>query len=338
MKVTLVPGDGIGPEITEAAQQVLEATGVPIEWERRLLGLEAEKQLGQLIPPATLNSFRETGLMLKGPLTTPVGEGFKSMNVMLRQEFKLFANIRPARTFYGVKSPYQDVNIVLFRENIEGEYAGKEHGDENTAYMEYHVTKEECLRIVRAAFDYAKKHRRYSVTLVHKANILKLTSGMLLNAGFEIAALYPNIQFRHMIVDNCCQQLVLKPQQFDVMVTSNLFGDILGDLNAALVGGVGLTGSANIGERHAMFEAVHGSAPDIVGKGIANPTSLMLAGALMLAHAGHTEPAAWVEEAIKSVVAGSTVTKDLGGSATTQEYTYRVTQGVQQLRRLVTGE
>lgn len=350
MKVTLIPGDGIGPEISAAACRILEATGAPLEWERRLLGLEAEKQLGTLVPPATMNSIRANGLCFKGPLTTPIGDGFKSMNVMLRQAFMLYANIRPAASFAGIKSPYQDINIVLFRENVEGEYAGTEyyHGDNNVdgqeryskidksvAYMQYHVTREGCRRIIRSAFAYAKTNHRWKVTLAHKANIMKLTQGMMVEEAYDIAALYPGIKFEPLIIDNCCQQLVLHPNHFDVIVTSNMFGDILGDLNAALVGGVGLTGSANIGDDCAMFEAVHGSAPDIAGKGVANPTSMTLAGTMMLRHLGMRNEAMWVEEAIRSVIAGGLdTTQDIGGKGNTESFTDRVVQVVKQMKRL----
>lgn len=338
MKITLIPGDGIGPEITLAACRILEATGATLEWERRLLGLEALSQLGTLTPVATLNSIVSTRLIFKGPLTTPVGEGFKSMNVMLRQDFELFCNIRPAATFAGVKSRYKDVNIALFRENIEGEYAGSETyegDDKSVAYMQYRVTREGCRRIIRAAFEYAKTNHRWKVTLAHKANIMKLTQGMMVEEAFAVAALYPKIIFESLIIDNCCQQLVLHPERFDVIVTSNMFGDILGDLNAALVGGVGLTGSANLGDDYAMFEAVHGSAPDIAGKGVANPTSMALAGSMMLRHLGMRSEAMWVEEALRSVIAGGIdTTQDIGGRGTTESFTDRVVQVVRQMKRL----
>lgn len=337
MKITLIPGDGIGPEITEAAVRIVEATGAPIEWERRLIGLEAQSQLGILMPVATLNSIRENGLLFKGPLTTPVGEGFKSMNVELRQAFEMYSNIRPAQSFAGVKSRYQDINIVLFRENIEGEYAGNEYhegDDKSVAYMQYRVTREGCRRILKAAFAYAKENHRWKVTLAHKANIMKLTQGMMVEEAFAVAALYPKIKFESLIIDNCCQKLVLHPEHFDVIVTSNMFGDILGDLNAGLVGGVGLTGSANIGDDCAMFEAVHGSAPDIAGKGVANPTSMALAGSMMLRHIGLRNEAMWVEEAIKAVIEGGLdTTPDIGGKGTTQSFADRVVKVVQQMKR-----
>lgn len=338
MKITLIPGDGIGPEITKAAVRILEATGASLEWERRLLGTEALSQLGTLMPVATLNSIRENRLVFKGPLTTPVGEGFKSMNVELRQAFKLYANIRPASTFAGVKCRYQDVNIVLFRENVEGEYAGTESylfRDHSAAEMRYRVTREGCRRIIKAAFEYAQTNHRWKVTLAHKANIMKLTQGMMVEEAFNIAALYPKIKFESLIIDNCCQQLVLHPEYFDVIVTSNMFGDILGDLNAALVGGVGLTGSANLGDDCAMFEAVHGSAPDIAGKGVANPTSMALAGSMMLRHLGLRAEAMWVEEALRSVIAGGIgTTRDIGGSGTTESFADRVVLVVKQMKRL----
>ncbi len=326
-RITLIPGDGIGPEITRAAVQVIEAAGVPIEWDHQLAGIAAVETYGTPLPEQTLASLRQTRIALKGPLTTPVGGGFRSVNVALRQEFDLFANVRPATSFIGTQVPYQNVDLVIVRENTEGLYAGVEHfikteGKPIAAESIAVVTKSGCERIIDYAFGYARKHRRRKVTVVHKANILKCTSGLFLETGREVAARYPEIQFEDRIVDACAMQMVMHPEQFDVLVTTNLFGDILSDLAAGLVGGLGLTAGANIGRDCAIFEPVHGSAPDIAGRGIANPTAMLMASVMLLDYLGETGSARRIEQAVRAVIQeGVCVTPDLkpGSTCTTAQ-------------------
>ncbi len=321
-RITLIPGDGIGPAIVEAAVQVIDATGVSIDWDRQLAGMAAVEQLGNPLPEETLASIRANRLCLKGPLTTPVGGGYRSVNVTLRQAFNLYANVRPAVSFEGTDTIFRDVNLMTVRENTEGLYAGIEHfiqvdGEKIAAESVAVVTRKGCERIIRYAFDYARKAQRKRVTLVHKANILKCTSGLFLEIGREIAKEYPDIAFDDRIVDACCMQLVMKPESFDVIVTTNLFGDILSDLAAGLIGGLGLTAGANIGTDAAIFEAVHGSAPDIADKGIANPTAMILAGAMMLEHLGELAAARRIEQAVRDVIReGKSVTPDIKPGST----------------------
>jgi len=316
-QITLIPGDGIGPSIVEATVQVIEATGVRIAWDRQLAGMAAVDRYDNPLPEATLDSIRKHRVCLKGPLTTPVGGGYRSVNVTLRQTFNLYANMRPAVSFEGTDTMYQNVNLMTVRENTEGLYAGIEHfitvdGEKLAAESTAIVTRKGCERIIRYAFDYARKARRKKITLVHKANILKCTSGLFLEIGRDIAREYPDIEFDDRIVDACCMQLVMKPESFDVIVTTNLFGDILSDLAAGLIGGLGLTAGANIGTDAAIFEAVHGSAPDIADQGIANPTAMILAGAMMLEHLGELEAARKIEQAVRDVIReGEIVTPDL---------------------------
>ena len=325
--VTLIPGDGIGPEITEETVKVLEATGLGFRWDRQLGGVAAVEATGTPLPQLTLESIRKSRLALKGPLTTPVGEGFRSVNVGLRKEFELFANLRPARTIVP-GGRYEGIDIVLIRENLEGLYVGVEHfvpvGDDPKAVAESVaiVTRFGCERIIRYAFDYAVAHGRKKVTVVHKANILKMVSGLFLEVGRKVAAEYAGrIEFNDMIVDNTAMQLVLRPEQFDVLVTTNMFGDILSDEVSGLVGGLGLAPGGNIGTRAAIFEAVHGSAPDIAGKGVANPAAQMLAATMMLDHLGETGHARRIREALEAVIVQDNVrTRDLGGSASTREF------------------
>jgi isocitrate dehydrogenase (NAD+) len=325
--ITLIPGDGIGPEITTATIGVLAATGVDFAWDRQLGGISAVDATGDPLPKATLDSIRRTQLALKGPLTTPVGSGFRSVNVALRKEFELFANVRPARTIVP-GGRYDRVDIVLIRENLEGLYIGREqwvavgddpHGQAESVAV---VTRAASERVIRYAFEYAVRHCRKQVALVHKANILKNTSGLFLDVGREIAKEFAGrVAMNELIVDNCAMQLVLKPEQFDVIVTTNLFGDILSDEISGLVGGLGMAPGGNIGAHGAIFEAVHGSAPDIAGKEIANPTALILAAAMMLDHLGETAAADRVRRAIvATIVADGVRTRDLGGTATTQEF------------------
>ena len=325
--VTLIPGDGIGPEITAQTVKVLEATGLRFSWDEELAGMAAVEATGTPLPDATVESIRKNALALKGPLTTPVGTGFRSVNVGLRKEFELYANVRPARTLLP-GGRFDNVDIVLVRENLEGLYIGVEHfvqvGNDPRAVGESLaiVTRAGCERIVRYAFEYAVRYGRRKVTIVHKANILKMVSGLFLEEGRRVAREYEGrVEAADIIVDNCAMQLVMRPEQFDVMVTTNMFGDILSDEVSGLVGGLGLAPGANIGTKAAIFEAVHGSAPDIAGKGLANPSAQMLAAAMMLDHIGELDRARRVREAIEQAIVRDGVrTRDLGGSATTQEF------------------
>ena len=325
--VTLIPGDGIGPEITAETVKVLQATGLRFNWDEELAGMAAVDATGTPLPDATVESIRKNSLALKGPLTTPVGTGFRSVNVGLRKEFELYANVRPARTIVP-GGRFDNVDIVLVRENLEGLYIGVEHfvaiGDDPRAVGESLaiVTRRGCERIVRYAFEYALKHGRRKVTIVHKANILKMVSGLFLEVGRAVAKEYEGrVESNDMIVDNTAMQLVLKPEQFDVMVTTNMFGDILSDEVSGLVGGLGLAPGANIGTKAAIFEAVHGSAPDIAGKGVANPSAQMLAAAMMLDHIGELERAQRIRDAIATTIVRDGIrTRDLGGTASTTEF------------------
>jgi isocitrate dehydrogenase (NAD+) len=331
--VTLIPGDGIGPEITAETVKVLKATGLRFNWDEELAGMAAVEATGTPLPDATVDSIRKNAIALKGPLTTPVGTGFRSVNVGLRKEFELFANIRPARTIIP-GGRFENVDIVLVRENLEGLYIGVEHfvaiGDDPRAVGESMaiVTRRGCERIIRYAFEYALKHGRRKVTIVHKANILKMVSGLFLEVGRAVAQEYAGrVESNDMIVDNTAMQLVLRPEQFDVMVTTNMFGDILSDEVSGLVGGLGLAPGANIGTKAAIFEAVHGSAPDIAGKGIANPSAQMFAAAMMLDHLGELDRAERIRNAIiTTLVRDGIRTRDLGGTATTQEFGTAVAQ------------
>jgi len=326
-EVTLIPGDGIGPEITAQTVRVLEATGLRFIWDEELAGMAAVEATGTPLPDATVESIRRNALALKGPLTTPVGTGFRSVNVGLRREFELFANIRPAKTIVP-GGRFENVDIVLVRENLEGLYSGVEHfvqiGDDPRAVGESMaiVTRKGCERIVRYAFEYALKQGRRKVTIVHKANILKMVSGLFLEVARAIAREYEGqVESNDMIVDNTAMQLVLQPEQFDVMVTTNMFGDILSDEVSGLVGGLGLAPGANIGTKAAIFEAVHGSAPDIAGKGVANPSAQILAAAMMLDHLGELERAERIRRAvIDTIVRDKVRTRDLGGTAGTAEF------------------
>lgn len=324
---TLIPGDGIGPEITVETLKVLEATGVDFEWDEQPAGARALAQTGSLIPEATLESIRERRFALKGPLMTPIGPGFRSVNVALRKEFELYANMRPAYTIVP-DGRYQGVDIVMVRENLEGLYSGVEHfiqidGDPRAvAVSEAILTRHGAERIIRFAFEYALENGRRKVTMVHKANILKMVGGLFLEVGRVIAEEFAGrVESEDMIVDNAAMQLVLRPEQFDVIVTTNLFGDILSDEISGLVGGLGLTPGANIGVGAGIFEAVHGSAPDIAGQGIANPAAHMLAAAMMLDHLTEHDAAHRLRAAIRAtIVEGGVRTQDLGGSATTAEF------------------
>lgn len=313
-QVTLIPGDGIGPEVTAAAQRVLEATGVQFAWDVQAAGAETIAREGTPLPAAVLDSIRRTRIALKGPITTPVGTGFRSVNVALRHALDLFANVRPARSTAGVGGCYHDIDLIIVRENTEDLYAGIEHDviPNEAAESIRLITRRASERIVRYAFEYARGQGRRKVTAVHKANILKLTDGLFLRVAQEVAAQYPDIAFEDRIVDNMCMQLVQRPLDYDILVTTNLFGDILSDLCAGLVGGLGLAPGANIGAEIAVFEPVHGSAPPLAGKNKANPTATILSGAMLLRHLGELEAARRVERAVADVIfAGRSVTYDL---------------------------
>lgn len=313
--ITLIPGDGIGPSITEAAVRVIEATGVSIKWDEQYAGMAGIDKHKDPIPEQTIASIAQNKVALKGPLTTQLGKGFRSVNVALRKEFDLYINLRPAKSFEGVPSRYSNVDIVMFRENIEEFYSGIEHyidAQKSAAETIGIITRYGSERIVRASFDYARKHGRKKVTIVHKANIMKFTGGLFLEVGRKVAEEFPEIQFNDVIIDNMAMQLVLNPNQYDVIVTTNLFGDILSDLCSGLVGGLGVAPGANIGKDAAIFEAVHGSAPDIAGKDIANPSALILASAMMLDHLGEAAAAEKIYKAIRETLMNpSEVTKDL---------------------------
>ncbi|MBX3465824.1 MAG: isocitrate dehydrogenase (NAD(+)) [Planctomycetes bacterium] len=321
--VTLIPGDGIGPEVTRATLRVLEATGVRFEWDEVPAGEEAYKVHGTVLPERAFESIRRTRVALKGPVGTPIGGGHRSVNVTLRQALDLYSCLRPVRSLPGVKSRYGDVDLVVVRENTEGLYSGVEHtvvpGVTESIKI---VTEKACLRIARFAFDYAARRGRKKVTAVHKANIMKITDGLFLECTRRVRADYPQIEYEELIIDNCAMQMVIRPQRFDVLVMDNLYGDILSDLAAGLVGGLGVVPGANIGEREAVFEPVHGTAPDIVGKGLANPTALILSATLMLEHLGEADAAARVRRAVDRILGeGKTITGDLGGKASTDDYT-----------------
>jgi isocitrate dehydrogenase (NAD+) len=322
--ISVIRGDGIGPEIMKATLRTLDSLDCGLEYEFVDAGLVALENQGELLPKETLASIRRNGIALKGPLTTPVGEGFRSLNVTLRKTFDLFANIRPVLSIPGTRARYENVDIITVRENTEGAYLAADarvSDDGSTAESKMVVSRKGCERVTRYAFELARSAGRRKVTLVHKANILKVVSGMFLDVSREVAGEYPDIECNEMIVDATCMKLVMDPQQFDVIVTTNLFGDIISDLCAGLVGGLGLAPGANIGEDAAMFEAVHGSAPDIAGQKIANPCALMLAGAQMLSHLAMEERAARLRSAIRETIsAGDRVTPDLGGSGSTESF------------------
>ncbi|MGB1656321.1 MAG: isocitrate/isopropylmalate dehydrogenase family protein [Longimicrobiales bacterium] len=325
--ITVIPGDGIGPEVTEATLEILRAAGADLEYDMQLGGVTALEQVKHPLPQETIESAERTRVLLKGPLTTPSGSGFRSINVELRKLFDLYANVRPVRTIVP-GGRYEDIDLVLIRENTEGLYVGVEHyigmhGDPKAAAESVMIiTRFGAERISRYAFEYARKHGRKKVTLAHKANILKYTQGLFLDVAHEVAKDYPEIEWEDRIIDATAMQLVLDPYRFDVLVMENMFGDILSDLMAGLVGGLGFAPAGNIGEDAAMFEAVHGSAPDIAGKGIANPTSLLTSACLMLDHLGQVECATRIRDAIDSVVqAGEARTIDMGGRSTTREFT-----------------
>jgi isocitrate dehydrogenase (NAD+) len=320
--VTLIPGDGIGPEVSAATQRVLTATGVEIEWHEVQAGAATIEQYGTQLPESVLDSIRKDGVALKGPLTTPIGTGFASANVMLRKKLELYACLRPVRTLPGVTTPFGDVDLIVVRENTEGLYSGIEHEVIPGVVESLKVTTERaCRHISEFAFKHARQCGRKRITTVHKANIMKMTDGLFLKCSREVAERYPDIQYDEMIVDATCMKLVQHPQRFDMLLCENLYGDIVSDLCAGLVGGLGVVPGANIGENIAVFEAVHGSAPDIAGMGLANPTAMLLSACLMLDHLDEGKAADRVRSAIHAVLkAKQHVTRDLGGTATTEEY------------------
>ncbi|MEF8938618.1 MAG: isocitrate/isopropylmalate family dehydrogenase [Salinivenus sp.] len=323
-RITLLPGDGIGPEVTEATVQVIEASGVEVEWDRhRVIGQTAVERGRPALPPDVIDSLHETGVALKGPVTTPVGQGFTSVNVQLRQRLDLYANLRPCRVLPGIQTPFPDTDLIIVRENTEGLYSGIEHYDDRLEIADSiaRVSKRGSERIVRFAFEYARQQGRDRVTLAHKANILKKSSGLFLDVGREVAAEYPGIEFDDRIIDALCMELVMHPEAFDCIVSTNLFGDILSDIAAGLVGGLGVTAGANIGDDRAVFEAVHGSAPDIAGQNVANPTALILSSVLMLRHLEEEAAASAIEQALEAQYReGMALTPDVGGDASTADF------------------
>lgn len=321
--ITLIPGDGIGPEISQSVQQILKAAGVPIEWEIHEAGITAQVKVGELLPADVLESITRNKVALKGPLMTPVGEGFASINVTMRRALQLYANTRPIRSIPGVKARYSDVDVIVVRENTEGLYVGIEHvvvpGVVESLKI---ITEAASTRIARYAFELCRRQKRKKITAIHKANIMKLSDGLFLDCCRTVRRDYPEIDYNEMIVDNAAMQLVLNPHQFDVLLLENLYGDIVSDLCAGLIGGLGLAPSGNIGEKAALFEAVHGSAPDIAGKNLANPTALLLSSLLMLQHLGELEAAERIFKAVRTVFEDRKIfTPDLGGTATTHSFT-----------------
>jgi len=321
-KITLIPGDGIGPEVTQAAVRILEATGVKFEWEIFEAGAQAYEKFGEYIPQELIHSIERTGVGLKGPVTTPIGGGFASINVELRKHFELYANFRPIRNLPHIPTRYPDVDLIIVRENTEGLYSGIEHevvpGVVESLKI---ITEKASTRISRFAFEYARKNKRHKIHAIHKANIMKLSDGLFLRCSRNVAKEYPEITYGEHIVDNTCMQLVMNPYQYDMLLMENLYGDIISDLCAAFVGGLGFVPGANIGDHCAIFEAVHGSAPDIAGKNIANPTAIIRSGLLMLRHLGEHEAALKIRNALEKVYRHrDKLTRDVGGKAGTSEF------------------
>jgi isocitrate dehydrogenase (NAD+) len=325
--ITLIPGDGIGPEVTEAVVRILKASGVSIEWETHLAGVRAFERTGETLPVELIDSIRKHKVALKGPVTTPIAGGFTSVNVGLRKKLDLYANLRPVANLPGVDARFQGLDLVIVRENTEDLYAGLEHevvpGVVESLKI---ITEEASTRVARFAFDYARTHNRKRVTAVHKANIMKMSDGLFLTCVRKVGEQFPGIVCDDRIVDNACMQLVLKPTQFDVLLLPNLYGDIVSDLCAGLVGGLGVVPGANLGEGIGVFEAVHGSAPDIAGKGIANPTALLFSALLLLRHIGEGAMADRIMKAVVATLSSGVRTRDLGGTATTLEYADAICQ------------
>ena len=323
--VTLIYGDGIGKEVMASAVEVIKATGAEINFEEEIAGLEAVEKYGEPLPKKVIDSIKKNKVALKGPVTTPVGKGFRSVNVTLRKELNLYANVRPVKTYEGLKNRYEDIDLVIIRENNEGLYAGIEKEIEGGAETTRLITKKASERIAKYAFELARRENRKMVTALHKANICKLTDRVFLDAVNEVHKDYPEIELNDLIIDAACMNLVMHPEKYDVLLATNLFGDIVSDLCAGLIGGLGLTTGSNIGEDGAIFEAVHGSAPDIAGKNIANPTACILAGAKMLNYIGYKEEGARIEKTIEELIKeGKYLTQDLGGNLGTKEFTKKV--------------
>ena len=321
-KITLIPGDGIGPEIADSVVKIIEASGLKIDWDIQHAGTEVVKKEGEPLPKRVLDSIKENKVALKAPVTTPIGKGFRSVNVALRKELDLYANLRPCKNLPGIKTKFDNVDIIVVRENTEDLYAGIENRiDDNTAESIKIITRSASERIAQFAFEYAQNNCRKEVCAVSKANICKLSDGLFLESVRTIAAKYPNIKYREILVDNLCMQLVQNPQQFDVLVLPNLYGDIVSDLCAGLIGGLGIAQGANIGTDCAVFEAVHGSAPDIAGQNKANPTALLLSATEMLRYIGENTFAQKIEDALFKTLNDNILTADLGGSATCSEFT-----------------
>jgi isocitrate dehydrogenase (NAD+) len=321
-KITLIPGDGIGPEVTQPTLAIIKAAGVNVEWETHLAGAAALKKHGTTIPKSLMDSFEKNRVALKGPVTTPVGEGFPSVNVELRKSFDLYANLRPIKNLPGVRARYQGIDLIVVRENTEGLYSGIEHevipGVVESLKI---ITERASTKIAKFAFDYARANHRKKVAAVHKANIMKLSDGLFLECARRMSTKYKSIGFSDVIVDNACLQLVIDPWKFDVLLLENLYGDIVSDLAAGLVGGLGVVPGANLGDRHALFETVHGSAPDIKGKNIANPAAMIQAAVMMLHHMSEKKAAGKIFGALETVLLkGEILTRDLGGSATTKQF------------------
>ena len=320
--ITLIPGDGIGPEIIAATVRIIEASGIDIEWETHILGALAQEKFGTTLPESTIESIKKNKVALKGPQMTPIGKGFTSVNVGLRKALDLYANVRPVKALPNVECRYPELDLVVMRENTEDLYSGLEHvvvpGVVESIKI---ITEKASTRIARYSFEYARANGRKKVTAVHKANIMKLSDGLFLDCFYKVAKDFPEIESDDKIIDNCCMQLVMRPEQFDVLVLENLYGDIVSDLCAGLIGGLGLAPGANIGELGAVFEAVHGSAPDIAGQGIANPTAVLMSAILMLRHIDENDAANRVEKAMLDVfLEGKTLTNDLGGTAKTADF------------------
>jgi isocitrate dehydrogenase (NAD+) len=332
-QITLIPGDGIGPEVADATVRAVEATGVAVEWERVEAGAKALAETGQLLPDDVLASLECTRVGLKGPTATPIAGGHQSINVALRKKLGLYVNFRPVRMLPGLKTRYSDlaIDLCIFRENTEDLYAGLEHevvpGVVESIKI---ITQTASMKIARAAFEYARREKRRKIAAIHKANIMKMSDGLFLKCCRAVAAEYPEIAYTELIVDNACMQLVMRPETFDLLLLPNLYGDIVSDLAAGLVGGLGIVPGANLGEHYAIFEAVHGSAPDIAGKGLANPTALMQSAALMLAHLGERDAARGLQMAVEKIYAeGRHLTGDVGGTAGTAEFTDAVIRAIQ---------
>lgn len=330
LKITLIPGDGIGPEITSSAQSVVDALNIGIEWDVVEAGEAVYKETSELIPDNVYESIETNKVVLKGPITTPIGTGFRSANVTLRKKYDLYANIRPVQSIGKIPSLFNELDLILFRENTEDLYAGVEEKiSEDEAHSIKIITRQASERIVREAFEYAVDNNRQSVTVVTKANIMKLTDGMFLEVARQVASEYPDMPFKEILVDNMAMQLVINPKQFDVIVTENLYGDILSDLMAGLIGGLGLVAGANIGSEVSIFEAVHGSAPDIAGKGVANPTAILLSVCQLLNHIKEFDAANRLRNALQVVLSDSNnFTADLGGNTSTEEFTQAVIEAL----------